>query len=280
MKNSALRLAWIQMLKPYVALFRIRLVNSIQYRAAALGGIFTQFAWGFMLILSFMAFYESNPDAFPMTLQQTISYIWIGQAFLALTMSWAYDYSIFDAIESGHISYDMVRPMDLYSRWFTTSTANRLAMAALRCIPILVVALILPEPFRLILPGSFSQFGLFVMTLFLGMMVAISMTMLVYVSAFFTISSAGTRMMFAIGMDFLTGGILPIPFFPAGIRRVMEVLPFGAVRDMPLRIYAGHIYGAELVQSIALQVFWLVVLVFIGRVWMHRALKHVIAQGG
>jgi len=266
--------------KPYIALFRIRLVNSIQYRAAALGGIVTQFVWGFMLILSFMAFYESNPGAFPMTLQQTVSYIWMGQAFLALTMSWAYDYSIFDSIENGHISYDMVRPMDLYSRWFTTSTANRLAMAALRCIPIIVVALVLPEPFRLVLPDSFAQFGVFFISLFLGMAVAVSLTMLVYVSAFFTINSAGTRMIFAIGMDFLTGGILPIPFFPVGIRRVIEVLPFGAVRDMPLRIFAGHIYGTELVQSMVLQVFWLVILVFLGRVWMRTALKRVIAQGG
>jgi len=267
-------------MKPYIALFRIRLVNSIQYRAAALAGISTQFVWGFMLILSFMAFYESNPDAFPMTLQQTVSFLWMQQAFLALFMLWNYDYSIFESIENGHISYDMVRPMDLYSRWYTTSAAMRLANAALRCIPILVVGFLLPAPFRIVLPGDFVQLAMFFASMILGMCVVISISMLVYVSAFFTINSAGTRMMIAMGGDFLAGGIIPIPFFPDTFRRIVELSPFGALQNMPLRIFSGHIYGAELVQGLALQVFWLVVLVLAGRLLMRRALKRVIAQGG
>jgi len=266
--------------KPYAALFRIRLVNSIQYRAAALGGIATQFAWGFMLILSFMAFYESNPAAFPMSLQQTVSFIWIQQAFLALFMTWAYDYTIFESIEGGHISYDLVRPMDLYSRWFTTSIASRLSMAALRCLPILAAGFLLPAPFRIVLPGNITQLGLFFVSMILGLGVVISVAMLVYVSAFYTLSAAGTRMMMAVGGDFLAGGIIPIPFFPDTFRRVVELSPFGAMQNMPLRIFNGHIYGAELWQGMALQVFWIVALVAVGRLLMRRALKRVVAQGG
>ena len=267
-------------MKPYVALFRIRLVNSVQYRMAALAGVATQFAWGFMLILSFMAFYESNPYAFPMTLQQTVSFLWMQQAFLVLFMLWYYDYSIFESIENGHISYDIVRPMDLYSRWFTTSAANRLANAALRCIPILAVGFILPTPFRIVLPGNFAQLGLYFISMILGMCVAISITMLVYVSAFFTINSVGTRMIVVMSGDFLSGGIIPIPFFPDTFRRIIEFSPFGALQNMPLRIFSGHIYGIELVRGLGLQVFWLIMLVLAGRILIHRALKRVIAQGG
>ena len=267
-------------MKPYVALFRIRLVNSIQYRAAALGGIATQFAWGFMLILSFMAFYESNPYAFPMSIEQTVSFIWMQQAFLALFMLWSYDHTIFESIENGYISYDMVRPMDLYSRWFTTSSANRLSGAALRCLPILIVGFILPAPFRIVLPGDAVQLGMFFVSMILSMCVVVSLSMLVYVSAFFTINSTGSRMMVAMGGDFLAGGIVPIPFFPDTFRRVVEFSPFGAMQNMPLRVFSGHIYGAELWRGLGLQVFWLAALVLLGRMLMRRALKRVIAQGG
>lgn len=34
-------------MKKYLSFFRLRFVNGIQYRAAALAGIVTQFAWGF-----------------------------------------------------------------------------------------------------------------------------------------------------------------------------------------------------------------------------------------
>jgi len=267
-------------MRPYIALFRIRLVNSIQYRAAALAGIVTQFAWGFMLILAFLAFYESNPDAFPMTMQQTVSYIWMQQAFLFLFMLWFFDNTIFASIESGEIAYDLVRPMDLYSRWFTTTIANRIAGAALRCIPVLAVGFILPEPFRMTLPATFAQLGLFMLSLVLSLGVVVSFAMLIYISAFYTINSHGTRIMAAVAGDFLAGGTIPIPFFPDNIRRVVELLPFGSMQNVPLLIFSGTLYGTNMLRALALQVFWVVVLILIGRIWITRAIKRVITQGG
>jgi len=267
-------------MKPYIALFRVRLVNSIQYRAAALAGISTQFAWGFMLILGFMAFYESNPYAFPMTLQQTVSYIWMQQAFIYVFVLWVFDNSIFESIEKGDIAYDLVRPMDLYSRWFASTSANRIAGAALRCLPILVIGLILPAPLRMVLPGSFVQLSAFFISMILSMVLVVSFAMLIYVSAFFTINSRGTRLMAAVAGDFFAGGIIPIPFFPDNLRRVVELSPFGAMQNFPLRIFCGHIYGVGIMQSLALQVFWIATLTVVGRLFMHRAIRRVIAQGG
>jgi len=268
------------LIRPYAALFRIRIVNSIQYRAAALAGVVTQFAWGFMLILAFLAFYRSNPDAFPMTMQQTVSYIWMQQVFLFLFMLWFFDNSIFASIENGEIAYDLVRPMDLYSRWFTTTIANRIAGAALRCIPVLAVGFILPEPFRIVLPGSFVQLAAFVLSLALSVGVVVSFAMLIYISAFYTINSQGVRLLAAVAGDFLAGGTIPIPFFPDNIRRVVELLPFGSMQNVPLLIFSGTLYGTDMLRSLALQAFWVVALIFIGQMWMIRTTKRVITQGG
>lgn len=266
--------------KPYAALFRIRIVNSIQYRVAALGGMATQVAWGFMLILALLAFYESDPASFPMTAQQAVSYIWMQQAFIMLFFIWFYDSSIFESIESGHVSYDLVRPMDLYSRWFTTTSANRIAMACLRCMPILLLGFVLPAPFRLVLPSSFLQLGAFVVSLLLSMMVVVSFSMLIYISAFFTINSRGVRIVAAVVGDFLAGGTVPIPFFPDNFRRVVELSPFGSMQNMPLLIFGGHFTGTEMLYRMGLQLFWVVALIAIGRLWLGCALRRVVVQGG
>ena len=71
------------MMRKYLSFFRLRFVMGLQYRAAALAGIVTQFAWGFLEILAFKAFYESDAAAFPMELSAMSSYIWMQQAFLA-----------------------------------------------------------------------------------------------------------------------------------------------------------------------------------------------------
>jgi ABC-2 type transport system permease protein len=85
-------------MKAYKAMFRIRFINGLQYRAAALAGLSTQFAWGFMEILAFSAFYRANPGAFPMEFSHLVSYIWIQQAFLALFAVWGNDSNAVDTI--------------------------------------------------------------------------------------------------------------------------------------------------------------------------------------
>ena len=267
-------------MKPYLAIFRIRFINALQYRAAALAGMATQFAWGFMEIFAFAAFYRANPGAFPMEFSQTVSYLWMQQAFLALFMMWFWENDIAAAITEGAIAYEMVRPVDLYSRWFCQASANRLARATLRCAPILVVAFIVPEPYRMTLPPNVEQLLLFILSAIFSLGVVVAFSMMMYISLFYTLSPMGVRLIVAVISDFLAGATVPLPFFPEPVRAVVDLLPFAAMQNMPLRIYSGNIAGTDALTGIALQVFWFMVLLFAGRFMMSRALKRVIVQGG
>ena len=267
-------------MKPYIALFGIRFSNSLQYRSAAIAGITTQFAWGFMYILAFLAFYESNPAAFPMTFEQTVSYIWMQQAFMALFFIWFYEMNIFEQIESGAVAYELVRPIDLYNKWFVQAAANRLARAVLRCSPILIVAFLLPYPLRLVLPNDPFQLTMFFISIILTLGVVVSLNMLIYVSAFYTINSTGTRIVVAVSADFLSGGMIPIPFFPDIIRNIVELSPFGAMQNTTLLIFGSYLTGSSLTRGIAIQILWLIVLVILGKILMQNATKRVVIQGG
>jgi ABC-2 type transport system permease protein len=202
-------------MKKYYALFRIRFINSLQYRAAALAGLATQFAWGFMEISAFSAFYRTNPAAFPMEFSQTVSYVWMQQAFLTLFMMWFWENDITAAIMEGAIAYEMVRPVDLYYRWFCQTAANRLARAALRCAPVLIIAFIVPEPYRMTLPPNAAHLLLFLLSTLLALCVVVAFSMLLYISLFYTLSPMGMRIISASVSDFFAGAIVPLPFFPA-----------------------------------------------------------------
>ena len=267
-------------MNPYWAIFRIRFINSLQYRAAALGGLATQFAWGFMEILAFSAFYRANPTAFPMEFTHVVSYIWMQQAFLAVFMNWFLEAEIFDSIASGGIAYELARPVDIYWRWSCHSVASRLARASLRCLPVLAVAFCLPEPLRMHLPANLGRFGLFLFSSVLSLGVVVAFSMLIYISIFYTLSPIGMRTIFSMLADFLSGSILPLPFFPAPFRAIAELSPFAAMQNTPLRIYSGNIAGMGVVKSLGLQVFWLIVLLFAGRLWMKSTLSKIVIQGG
>ena len=258
----------------------MRFINGLQYRAAAIAGIATQFGFGFMFISMYLAFYRTNPAAFPMEITQVVSYIWIQQAFLALYMSWFFDNEIIATITSGGISYELVRPMDLYSKWFFQCSARRLSMAVLRCFPIIFIGFMLPQPYKLVLPPDIMQFTLFLISSGLAMLVVVAFGMFVYIATFYTMSPFGLRIIAAVLGDFMGGHIIPLPFFPDGFRQIAQVLPFAAMQNMPLRMYSGNISGTEAVNGIFFQIFWLIVLLGLGKIWMKTTLKKVVVQGG
>ncbi len=267
-------------MQKYISFFRLRFINGLQYRAAALAGIVTQFAWGALEILMFSAFYEADASAFPMEFSALTSYIWMQQAFLALYMTWFLENEIFDAIINGNIAYELCRPIDIYNMWFTRSMANRLSRAVLRCMPILILAAFLPKPYGLSLPKDVQASVWFSITMLLGFLVVVAFCMLVYIVTFYTVSPMGVRMVAVSMVEFFSGAVIPLPFLPNGIRQIFELLPFAAMQNVPLRIYSGDIAGSKIYTSLGLQLFWLIVLVIAGKMLTAKALKKVTIQGG
>nr|WP_308743323.1 ABC transporter permease [uncultured Anaerocolumna sp.] len=267
-------------MKKNLSFFRLRFIYGLQYRAAALAGIATQFTWGMLEILLFKAFYEEGSGEFPMAFSALVSYIWLQQALLALFMTWFLENEIFDTIKNGNIAYELCRPVDVYNMWFTRSMANRLSKAVLRSMPILMIAIIMPEPYRLHIPKDFVSGIWFLITLILGYLVVVAFCMLIYISTFFTISPMGVRMVAISVVEFFSGSVVPLPFLPNKIRTVMELLPFASMQNVPLRIYSGDIAGIRIYEKAALQLFWLVMLVVAGKLLTKKAAKKVVVQGG
>lgn len=267
-------------MKKYLSFFRLRFTMGLQYRAAALAGIATQFAWGFMSILMFRAFYRADAAAFPMSFSAMVSYIWLQQAFLTIFGAWMMENEIFDAIASGNIAYELCRPVNIYNMWYARSVAYRLSRVMLRCFPILLVAAVLPAPYGIVLPPDFRYFLFFLLTMVLGLAVTVSISMLIYVLTFFTISPQGLRMIYISTADFFAGAIIPLPFFPKKVQNMMELLPFASMQNVPLRIYSGSMTEEEMGRAVLLQVFWLVAVTAFGKILCNRAERNIKVQGG
>ena len=52
------------------------------------------------------------------------------------------------------------------------------------------------------------------------------------------------------------------------------------MENLPFRIYSGNIAGEEMWRFFALQLFWCVVLIAVGKLWMKSSLKKIVIQGG
>lgn len=146
--------------------------------------------------------------------------------------------------------------------------------------PILLVAVFVPQPYGMAAPASVFHFLLFIFTLGVGLAVTVSFCMLVYVLTFFTISPQGLRMVFTSVVEFFAGAVIPLPFFPEKIQKIMEVLPFASMQNVALRIYSGSMSYEEMKRAIFLQVFWLIVVTVMGKGLCKVAEKRICVQGG
>ena len=265
-------------MKAYFSLFRIRMIQGLQYRAVALGSVFTRFCWGFMEILAFSAIHQSG-GGFSMTFSQTAAYIWMQQAFIHLYNVIDGDQEIEASVNNGSIAYELARPMDLYGNWMAQCLANRLSPTLLNCLPVLAIALLTPVPYRLSCPGVRAT-GLFLVSTMLALGVAGAIATLMHITMFYTTSQRGVKIIGRAVMGFFGGGLIPLPYFPEAFQKAVGLLPFASTQSTPLLIYSGSLTGRDVAFAMGLQVFWLAVLTMFGHYAMGRTLKRVVVQGG
>jgi ABC-2 type transport system permease protein len=267
-------------MRPYFSVIKLRLLNGMQYRAAALAGVATQFFWGFMYIMVFEAFYSHSTSKPPMTLDQLVAYIWLQQGFLTLVVLWFRDNELFDLIVKGNIAYELCRPCDLFGFWYAKLLAQRLSAALLRSLPILIISFLLPQPYKMMLPPSIMTFIVFACALIFGLLLVVSISMFIYISVFVTMSPTGSLLMLGVIGEFFAGLVIPVPLMPSWLQTIAYLLPFRWTMDFPFRVYSGQIPLDQAVMGLGIQCLWLIGLLALGRVALNKALKNVVVQGG
>lgn len=266
--------------RPYRAMLSARFRTLLQYRAAALAGIGTQLFFGLVRMMIFEAFFLAAPAATlagqPMSWPQVNSYIWLGQAFLLLTMSFN-DLELAALVRSGGVAYEMVKPVDLHHLWMSRAISGRIAPLLMRAIPILILSALF---FGLTPPVSAAAALLFTLSIGLSILLASAITVLISTTLFWTLSGEGVSRLLPSLIFVLSGMILPLPLFPDFLQPLLAVLPFRSLIDVPFRIWLGHLAAAEVAAGLAQQALWTLGLILAGRFLLSRGLRRLEVQGG
>jgi len=269
-------------LQPYLAVLSARFSLMLQYRTAALAGFATQCWWGVIKIMVLSAFYASSGRQ-PMSLAQTITYVWLGQAFLAL-LPWQADADLAVAAETGGIGYERLRPVDTHTLWLMRAIAWRAANASLRAVPMFAIAgLLVPlaglAAWSWRLPSSPTAAALFAISISLTVLLSSAMTVLLdcAVVALKTRRASNIAPLF---VNTLSGMIVPLALLPGWAQSFLFWQPFAGLVDIPYRIYFGNLAGAAAWAGIAAQGLWIVILVAAGRLWLSRVMDRIEMQGG
>jgi ABC-2 type transport system permease protein len=262
-------------MRAYAAITSARLRTLLQYRAAAIAGFATQLFWGFIRVMIFEAFYRSSTAPQPMSFPQVVTYVWLGQAMLGLFPSAESD--VRSMMRSGTVAYEMLRPLDLYSLWYSRTVATRVAPTLLRAVPLLLLTGLF---FGLQAPPSWASAAGWVVTTLAAVLLACAVSMLLTISLLWTISGDGISRLAPSVIYVLSGMLVPLPLYPDWAQSLLKLLPFGGLIDLPFRVYVGHIPPEQLGAVLAHQVAWTLALVLLGRGLLALGTRRLVIQGG
>jgi viologen exporter family transport system permease protein len=235
-----------------------------------------EYALRFLRVVVLLALWRSvllqqTQNGGPMTLQQVLTYTLVAEVFAAqLKLRTSLNLTLWE----GTLVVRFLRPMGLIRQLAAEMAGQWAVDLVLFSIPLFAVAPLLGVDPR---PADPQAALLFIPSLALSIVVGLGM------EQFFGAAGVGLEqpvwlvdyVRSAIAM-LLSGQLLPLAFYPAGIGEAFQWLPFAATAWAPLAIYTSAGNPLTLLGS---QVLWAIVLWPIAN-WIWRANREKLASHG
>lgn len=260
----------------YLSAFKVRLKLEFQYRAAALGGLACQVFFGLIYIALYLALYQTRGQA--VDVAYIVTYVWLQQA--CFRMLFSSDTELTQTIVQGAMAYQLTRPISPYFYWYMRAAAQKLMASALRGLPMVALAFLMPAGYRMGAPASLGALILFFTSLFLGLLCVCALDNIAAGFTLNTLDPRGVNALLNLTMLTLSGNILPLTLFPDAWQSALRFSPYTQLLDTPIALYAGQLPQDEILLRLIIQAGWVGVLIGVGYYIWHKNLKRIVVQGG
>lgn len=268
-------------IRTYLPFASNALKRQLAYKGAFYLWIFISMFGSFISYFLWMAIYGSSETGVigNLTQNEMVVYIFMVYVTSSLVTISISDWVSEDVVK-GNVAMNLIKPIDYRMSLISMGLGD---MA-----------------YRFIAPGIFVWIGVELYKVFaLGMepvsvqticlyLISCMMSYLIYVLfdfcfgmiAFFTTYIFGMMMAKNAILSFLTGQLIPISLFPQVFQNLFDFLPFSSMVYTPVMIYLGKYTGSELYFALGRQLFWVVLLYWLGSAIWKRVTKRLIVLGG
>jgi ABC-type uncharacterized transport system permease subunit len=229
----------------------------------------------YLLKVIWTAVYAGRGVVDGIELTELIAFITLAQFQVWVMFPLIADY-IQERVHEGTIALDLARPVPFLGQLLALQlggTASYLPFVLLAVPLAFVLGGFVP-------PASWSAGLLYLLSLGLGYLVSVLLSMLLGLISFWTVQTWGAIEIYSYTNQFFTGALVPLWFFPPWLRQVANLLPFQAQTFIPLSIYVGQVPAHDIPPVLGIQVGWVVVLFALAWFVWQRAMRRVIIQGG
>ena len=277
------------MLKKYKPFLRTGAIDTMTYR-------FNILMWAAITVLEvaclvflWLAVYRSSEggvdaEIHGFTYREMISYVVLTTIFSFVTFNNDTMWYIYTDIRKGTIGNYLIKPISYRGKFAATSLGSLLMMTVMFGLPFYTAALVtlsklgfLPD---MSFPAFFAHLGLFLLAGLCASLLNDTIAYIFGVLCFYTAAAWGLNSLKTTIISFFSGTLLPLAFFPAGLREVLSWMPFAGMSQNPILILMMKYDLAESLRCLALTAVWIVALELFAKLLFSHAVRKVTVQGG
>ena len=255
---------------------KINIKSILSYVSAAWGALVVTILQIFVFYYIWMAIYGGKPLLNGINKEQMITYI-IFSRVMYTQITWGYISTIGQKIHTGEIAMDLLRPIDFQTFMCASRLGDFIGFGAMTALPAVLISAVF---LGIYLPHTPLTYLYFILSLFMSIIISFFVEFFLGLITFYTAYSWGLETLHEALVSFLSGALVPLEFFPAWLKSIVNVLPFKDMMYTPISIYLGLVKGSQIWESLLFQFFWIVLLFLLSRLFFLFSIRKVTVQGG
>ncbi len=277
------------MLKKYKPFLRAGAIDTMAYRFNILIWAVITVCEVACMVFLWLAVYRSSEGGMDavihgFTYREMIAYVVLTTIFNFVTYNNDTLWNINTDIKKGTVGNYLIKPISYRGKFAATSLGNLLTMTLMFGLPLYTAALVmlgilgfLPG---LTFPAFFAHLGLFLLSGLCASLLNDTISYIFGILCFYTSSGWGLNSLKVTLISFLSGTLLPIAFFPKGLRDVVSWMPFAGMSQNPVLILMMKYDLRESLRCVALSVAWILILELAAKLLFSHAVRKVTVHGG
>ncbi len=266
---------WLQ---KYFAVVKVTWVQTLEYRANALVGIFAILS-GLLIeyVLWERIFLTRGVETINgFTFNQLIVYIFFALMVGQLKSSWINSFEMIESIRLGELNKYLIRPISFF--FYNLSLFIGYNSLYFICYGAMSIA------FPFIFPGLafqtiYSIIG-FVTFLFLSIFISYGIYFMMICTAFWFGEARSLLVAYNLANIVLSGQLIPLKMFPEKLLNIIEYTPIPYLVDIPVRFALGYIDPNLFFEKMKMGILWAITITIIGHIIYKFGIRRYEGFGG
>lgn len=262
-------------LRKYWEMLKMQIKLDASYAAWYWAGTFAIIVKLCTLYYFWAAVYENKETVGSLSLSSMLTYMVVA-LLLEQYVSGVGD-NLARMIKQGYIALELMKPYHLLDKLVAMDIGQKISNSIRTTLPMLLFAIWF---IGVNLPQSLEAFGLFIISVVLGILIGTQLDLIIGILAFWTVNVWGLRLLRDSIIQFCSGSLVPLSLYPHWFQEISVFLPFQSMVYIPVSIYTGSISGSAAYMAIATQFIWFILIAALARLLWSLAIRKITIFGG